>query len=194
MMLKSPIKLTQRLAAIDVDPVVGSTVVCGIPGVESSRVHILAPTDCTVVDNSFTIADHGIPEGTPISFVGSDLPSGITSDKMYWCEVVDKDTIKAYHDGPGGTADTFTDQGTGDHYLRVHDWPKFVWITNFGANPCVVAPCYDVSYTISDTDEHPVISPDSAVPFILDVMGVKALAFEALGGATDVHVSPLENY
>lgn len=193
-MLKSPMRFSSRAASIDVNPAAGSTTVVGVPAVDSSRVIRFLPGACDAAANTFTLPAHGIPEGTPISFLGSDLPNGITQYKTYWCQVIDADTIKAYLVAPGGAVDTFSDQGTGTHTLRVHAWAKVALFTNFGAYPAVVAPCYDASYTISDTDVHPIVSPESAVPFILDVFGYKCLAFEGVGGTTDVRVTPLENY
>jgi len=202
-MLKSPIKLSSRPSAIDVNVLDGSTVVAGVPGVDSvyRRQDFTGGFIYPDPSNQILFYDLGIVdselEGKPISFTTSDadLPDGIVERKTYWLKLSGiGGAAQIYATAPGSAALVFNDDGTGTHTILVHDWAKYVWISNFGATACVVAPCYDDSFTISDPDEWPIIHPDAAKPFLMDVFGYKALAFEGLGGTTDVRISPLENY
>jgi hypothetical protein len=92
----------------------------------SFKTFVVSAGDVNSDTNEITIENHLLNGGERVSFVGSDIPSGIDSETAYYVSKVDIDTIKlseTYKESISKPSTTikFVDSGSGNHEIKLLD-------------------------------------------------------------------------
>lgn len=193
-MLKSPMKLSTRPNARDYQLVDGETMVRGVPPTDRLIGEVpFVNADIDIGDDEFDLVGHGLIEGQPITFrEDGGLPTGTDVSNVFFVVYVDADHFGICKLGPGNSKEALTADATGTNYIQARERAKYVLPVNYGAVPVGIRPIVGNTYAM-DTDNEFVLHHNCGQQVPLNVTGCDSIAAEAIGGAGDLRVTPLEN-